>query len=50
MVLDSDPTTCPACGGSRMFTIEQPPVGKRHAGALQRGIQDVGSLMTAVRN
>jgi hypothetical protein len=50
MVFDSDPTTCSACGGSRMFTIEQGPVGKRNAGALQRVIQGVGSLMTAVRN
>ena len=26
----SDPTTCPACGCSRIVTIEQWPVGKRH--------------------
>jgi SAM-dependent methyltransferase len=30
MVAVSDPTTCPACGGSRVFVIERWPLGKRH--------------------
>jgi SAM-dependent methyltransferase len=41
MVLVSDPATCPACGGSQVFAIEQWPLGKRHVAC---GCRDCGLL------